>query len=1160
MKYKMNLVLFLCFLTIANIYPQDAKKWDEAPESVKSRKYFKRAEWFFRSRSVPFDTICVTKLNSEYRKEKAKKTTEVFNNQWQPIGPIGIISHFPSHWGVSSGRVRGIDVHPTNPNIVYIGAASGGLWKTTNGGESWTSISENFSTNTFGAIAIDPVNPSTVYAGTGEALFGLSPTIYYGDGIYKSTDAGLSWMKIASEMGDYTHIGDIVVNPHNNNLVFAALSNANSNLGPLSNTGVWRSSNGGLTWSKTLSTSSVYDLEVHPTDPGIVYAAVGGSDSQSGFYISTDQGLTWVKSSNGLPSSSNIARIQISLCKTNPLIIYSVIFSGTSTAYKSTNGGVSWSQCATDNPLGGYHASLDWYDQGRYDLCIAVNPDNPDFVLVGNVELHRMTDGNRFSVFRIPNTNDVWGTPVHCDYHKIVFAPSNSSIAYIVSDGGIFKSTDTGATWKHINNGIATIQFYCIASHPTNRNFVIGGAQDNGNFRTLDRGTTNYELTTTGDGMRCFFDHSNPQIVYWSTQYGTLYRSSSNGTFGTNSNISPNYGSNDSQFWTAPFFMHPTNPSTIYVASKRLWKSQNSGGSWTPIGNTFSTTINSMEQNRKFPEVMILSAAGNYSSNPTVAVSTNEGSSWETVSQYIPGPTRYIPNVKTDPNNRNTVYVVRSGFGSGKLYKSTDLGKSWSDISGDLPDIPHNDLVIDPKLQGYLYTSNDFGVYQSTNGGINWFKLDNGMPIVPVFDLDYVEYGTTRLLRAGTYGMSAYEIELPMANLTFINLLNPYGGADIVVGSKVKISWLSNNISTMNIYVSKDNKVSWQPIVTNYPADSLQYTWLVSHGSSDSCFIKLEDSNNPNNIQMNELPFSIKDLEPPVLVNPQDGITGYLNNPAVFNWQETNGTDLYTFQVSEDSSFNNILYADSMLTETELQLDLLDDYKTYYWRVGSRNELFANMFSGKFKFKTVVAVPQLLSPENNSTGVPLNVEIKWGTVTGAESYNFQLSKSTFFHLSQFIVVDSMLTSSSLLVENLQNNKSYYWRVRALSNEGDGYYSSYFKFQTTPVSGVEEEGVGIPDEYVLLNNYPNPFNPSTRIRFGIPEASLVTFTIFDGMGNEVIRNTNRYEYGGYYELMWNGKNSNGNSVSSGVYFYRIEAKSVTNQNVGFSKTAKMLLLK
>jgi len=222
-----NILIISLILFLDSTFAQQASLWDQVPQEIRIRNSFKRIEWFYRQRAVPFDTIprqvYLTELNKEIVKSKEQEDNLLYDLQWSPIGPSGIISGFPSHWGEVSGRIRGLAVHPADPNTVYIGAASGGIWKTIDGGISWTNIGDNLATSTYGSIAIDPGNPNTVYAGAGEIMYNFSPFIYEGQGLFKSTDGGNVWNQVTTGFGNVTHFGDLEVSPHNSNYVFAAL-------------------------------------------------------------------------------------------------------------------------------------------------------------------------------------------------------------------------------------------------------------------------------------------------------------------------------------------------------------------------------------------------------------------------------------------------------------------------------------------------------------------------------------------------------------------------------------------------------------------------------------------------------------------------------------------------------------------------------------------------------------------------------------------------------------------------------------------------------------------------------------------------------------------------------------------------------------------------
>jgi photosystem II stability/assembly factor-like uncharacterized protein len=786
--FLLNAVLLIIFIFPVNSsVAQQISLWDQVPEEIREKNSFKRFEWFYRQRAFPYDTISIHTYNTELEKEIRKgiegDQSTLNNLQWTSIGPSGINSGSPSHWGEMSGRIRGLAVHPTDPNTVYVGVAAGSIWKTTNGGTSWTNVGDNLASITYGAIAIDPNNPNNIYAGAGEIMFNFAFNIYDGRGLYKSTDAGVTWTHITAGFGNVTHFGDLVVSPHNSNLVFGALGSGYSYIINIGNEGIWRSTDAGISWARTLNVADAFDIIVHPTNSNTIYAAAGGALTTSGFYISTDAGFTWIQSNTGLPAATTIRRIQITLANSAPATIYALIYnsSNTTVAYKTTNGGTTWSQISAGTPLGGNYGS-GWIDQGWYDLCISADPTNANFVLAGNVELHQTTNGSNFLVNRVAPGLNAWSCPTHVDLHRIVFAPSNHNVIYIACDGGIYKSTNNGTSWASANNGITTIQFYRMASHPSKHDTLIGGAQDNGNFRTFNAGATAWNYTTTGDGMECFFDHTNPNTIYLSTQNGFLGKSTNLGTTVTW------FGSIGGS-WITPYFMHPTNNQWIYAANNSILRSTNGGTTYTTIASNVSTSdlINTMDQSSVTPNNMIFAGSGSYTSTPQVKVSTDGGFNWTDVTSNIPGAQRYISRVVCHPTNASTMYIVRSGYSSGnKIYMTTNLGSSWSNVTGDLPNIPHNDFFVDPANTTHYYTANDFGVYRSTNSGTNWLREGVGMPFVPAIDFDYVFANGIRYLRVATHGRSAFETDLD-----FIIPVELTHFTAIAKNSNVELKWIT---------------------------------------------------------------------------------------------------------------------------------------------------------------------------------------------------------------------------------------------------------------------------------------------------------------------------------------------------------------------------------
>jgi len=804
---KILFILAAIFLSHLYIDAQDNHNLDNIPEDIKKTKVYKRIEWFTQQRAYPFETIPYEKYRKELKAEITRinllRQKDRSVHDWTSIGPKGVQSQpYNDHWGVLSGRVKTLAVHPTDTSTVYIGAASGGIWKTTDGGENWLDIGRDLESLSFGAIAIDPDNPDVIYAGSGEAFLFTSYTQFYGSGLYKSTDGGDSWIQITNGFGEYTHFSDIEVSPHNSNYILASITHGNCNLeNPMENEGVWKSTDAGISWTKALDIPIAYDVLYHPADTNIVYSAFGGRTSASGFYISYDKGDSWTQSNTGMLDSTTIARMQVDIARSDPSILYAVayepgdpnVYAGTSRAYKSVDSGQSWNHISVGRNLGGYYPGAGWLNQGFYDLCIAVNPSDPDHVFIGNIELHECVDGYMFNVVR-PHGNSAYGSLAHMDYHALVFAPSENSYLYIGCDGGLFKSTDAGISASSQNLGLEALQFYRIASHPTNTDIVFGGLQDNGNTITEDGGYS-WTQVTGGDGMVCFFDPVFPDsIIYGSVTHGGLMKSINGGyTFNYISNI-PNC------CWLAPFLMHPDNNEILYTANTNIYRSTNAGGSFLPIASEVApNAISTMAQSQVNPDNMIFATGGGIVPEPEptiiVKISNDGGYTWTDVTDNIQGEVRWISRVTTDPLDENTMYVVRNGFSDGnKIWKTTDLGQNWINISGDLANIPCSDLFIDPEIPGHLYVANDIGVYLSQDGGETWNHESEGMPYVPAIDFDYVDTGNERILRIGTHGRSIYqanlddyvitdEIQQKLKSYSIINahaIPNPFSKATII--------------------------------------------------------------------------------------------------------------------------------------------------------------------------------------------------------------------------------------------------------------------------------------------------------------------------------------------------------------------------------------------
>ena len=750
---------------------QPGSKWQNVPDKIRNRNSFRRLEWFYSPRinqSGIFPAEFIEDQKAiEYSRLKVKAENGNTPIAWTNLGPVGIdmsATEVP-HWGIISGRARGVAIHPSNPDIVYIGAASGGIWKTTDGGQSWTDKSGDLNMITFGSIAIDPANPDIIYAGSGEAAWLIPYNMYSGDGLYKSVDAGEHWARINSELGPVTHFSDIVVSQHDPNVIMAALVTGSQN--PYPNQGVWRSTNAGLNWTRVVNISGAFNLAFHPSNPNIVYAATGNKQPAGGFLISTDGGITFNQSNSGLPAYTSMGRLQFDISRSDPAILYCLVHdyvpvaAGMNTcAYKSTNGGTLWFQISPGVNIAGSYDGTTAFDQGEYDLCIAVDPSDPDHVLIGNVELSRSADGSSISFVRKPDGPTKGTTALdsylHLDVHAIKFAPSNPSVIYAGCDGGIYKSVNGGQTFLPVNNGINSIQFYTLASHPSDPDILYGGSQDNGGFRSANRGATPWVDKVTGDGVKCFVDYSNPDVVFIATSFGTLSRSINGGITWTEV-VSENM---DSTAFRAQYWQNPVNPNFIYGAYKRrIYKSANKGDTWfyttsAPITNV---EISAVAQSKVSPGNMMLITRDIPAS---IYRSMDEGFTWIDITANLTFEGASLMNIQADPSDGQIFYLMRGSYTTGQVLKTMDFGNSWTDISSDLPKVPADDIFVDTASVGVLFVGNDFGVYRTTNSGGSWSRLGNGFPFVPVIEFSCFNHSGSRLLRAATYGRGVFELDL----------------------------------------------------------------------------------------------------------------------------------------------------------------------------------------------------------------------------------------------------------------------------------------------------------------------------------------------------------------------------------------------------------------
>ncbi len=805
---------------------------------------------------------------------------------WSPIGPAPIpnaqVGTGPTT--PASGRTLSIAIHPTNPEIVYVGTAQGGLYRSINGGTTWVPLMDNALSLAIGALALAPSNPEILYVGTGEV--GFCADCFFGVGVYRidnaSTTAALSgpFNKTSVDADIFTGrgISEIMVHPTDPNTIFVSSGSGVGGLGGQSNNvlpsrGVYRSTNA-TTASPTFAKltglagggdGSVRDIAIDPSNPNILVANVVITNSAlGGLYRSTDAlsaAPTFTQTEVFNASlSSEIASEFASIHPSGDAdaTFYAAVGNGGGRLLRSTNGGATWTQMIDNNFCS---------PQCFYDIGVAAHPTNATIVYLAGAPFNatngtgmvfgRSTDsGATFST----NANSAQG--LHVDSHVIAVSPSNPSIVYFGSDGGIYRTNDVNAAtiaWTALNNTTySATQFMSIAVHPTDPNFTIGGTQDNGTnmyfpastwirvdggdggFTAIDQNAID---TTTVRQYHAYFTSGGSQVGY-------ATRTTTGGGWGVRGcfNSTPANGINcdGTVLFYAPLEQGPGNPNTVYFGSDRLYRSADQGTSHTvvsqaPIVATGCGTTGTSP--------CAISAIGVSPQNDNIRiVGIRDGSIFGTTTGANPlvdldplggVPAGYIARTAIDPKNPDRAYVTLANFGVNNVYRTNNLSAAqptWTSVSTGLPQVPASAFVIDPINPQTLYVGTDIGVYTSSDAGANWTPLGTGLPRVAVFDMAITNIAP-RKLRIATHGRGMFEhpLSTPLSRADFdgdgrtdLSIFRPSDGTwwinRSVAGVKAQ-AWGSNGDIPVPGDYDADGKTDlavWRP---NDPNGSTYYVF-----------------------------------------------------------------------------------------------------------------------------------------------------------------------------------------------------------------------------------------------------------------------------------------------------------------------------------------------
>ncbi len=729
---------------------------NDASVIVKDKNLYPN-EYMYNQRAYPdniFNKKNIRRAKVQARQNLANRASG--GSFWEFEGPLN-----------TGGRVTAVALSPGDDDIMYVTTAVGGVFKTTNAGTDWAPIFDEIGQPSIGSIAIAPNDANRIYVGTGEANGSATSGAFFGDGIYRSDDAGASWENKGLLGSD--HIGRIAVDPSDPDRVFAAATG--TLYGYNNERGIYRTLNGGDDWEQVLfvtDSTSAIDLVLNPVNTNIVFAAMwertrkpwqrdyGGVTSA--IHRSTDGGNTWELVGGGLPTpSTSTGRIGLAISDSNPNIIYASystneitnVFDG---LYKSTDNGDTWSLVALAD-ISDVYSSFGWYFGN-----VRVHPSDPDEVYVLGQQLYRTSNGGT-------SWTNVIG--MHVDHHAMAYSKTNPDFILAGNDGGAYTSSDGGLSWQKFEN-LPITQFYNIEVDFSEPERLYGGTQDNNTIRTTTGGLSDYTPIWGGDGFHVNVDPNDNNFIYVESQFGNLGRSTDGGA--SFSSATAGINPSDRRNWNTPVILSPFDSNKVLCGTNRLYISDNSA-LWSAISPDLT---DGAHPSGAFSYGTITAIAASHSNLNTfytgsddgnVQVTFDGGTTWQNISAGLPD--RYVTSLAISPGSDNIIYVTFSGFGlldyDPHVFKSIDGGINWIDISSNLPGIPVNDIVRD-NTDAVLFVATDLGVWYSQNEGDSWDILGDNLPFTIVRDLKI--HKPTNTLYAGTFGRSIHSYDMDQLALS----------------------------------------------------------------------------------------------------------------------------------------------------------------------------------------------------------------------------------------------------------------------------------------------------------------------------------------------------------------------------------------------------------
>ncbi len=782
---------------------------ERSNRQVKGLKQYRRWEWFWDARLYPHGNFpdAFHSYNEWLKMDKSfheVKATDQ-NADWVSYSPATVPGSSDELQTTGMGRINCLEFHPTDTNTLWIGSSSGGVWKTMDNGQNWICITDNLPIQRISAIEVDPLAPDTMYIATGDIeYFKLSSLAngfnsQYGIGVFKTHNGGVTWEPTGLNFQLWDEASSLIrgikINPNNRNELIAV------GIG-----GIFKSSDAGDNWVKIIDQAFI-DFDMANDSASTLYATgvyIELTNSINQILKSEDFGTSWDTLATSIPAQNEVLRTEMCIAPSDSSILYALTCSnnrGFYALYKSIDAGIGWTVVAAKDTIGITASAkapniLGWSDggyfenpllpsdeggQGTYDLTLAIDPIDPNKIYTGGINMWGSEDGGlSWSFISYWQTN--FGSSLHADQHYSSFHPLSGDF-FQANDGGLSKTEnirignidtvincinlftleleqncyELPTVWQNLSNGIHITEYYRLGLSKSEVDMVSGGSQDNGTYLLRNGLWLNI---FGGDGMETIIHPENPDIIYVTTQNGSLHKTIDGGTTFSSGLEAEIDGSGENSEWVTPFVMDPVDYETIYAGYQNIWKSTNGGSNWEKISNwgLGTATIKTIEVAPDNPDVIYCSKKG------YLFRTVDAGITWTNISAGLPLDSVIVLSIAVADTLESKLWVSCSGFSADKkIFVSEDYGDTWENISGLLPNVSMNSIIYQKETLGSvtnaIYVGSDLGVFysndsiQATNN--KWIAFNEGMPAVPVNELE-VHYGNQKLY-AASYGRGLWK-------------------------------------------------------------------------------------------------------------------------------------------------------------------------------------------------------------------------------------------------------------------------------------------------------------------------------------------------------------------------------------------------------------------